>query len=116
MTLRINFFSYVSSLGVGKLFVCKKMDSVTYCQIITEMILELREKFNHDNFRVIHDNAAFSQSEYTRRYLDEHDLRRYFLHIPPYSPDLNIIENSWALLERKVRENTFLFGQTRGRR
>lgn len=116
MTLRINYFSYVSSIGVGKLFVYKRMDSPTYCQIVSKMICELREKFEHDDFKIVHDNAAFSQSEYTRRYLEENDLRKYFVHIPPYSPDMNIVENLWALLKRKVRERCFLFGQTRGRR
>lgn len=93
MTLRVNFFSWITIAGTGQLLTYDKMNSEVYCQeILPVMIRDLREQFGED-FLVIHDNARFSNSEFTKKYLVENDLRKYFLSIPPYSPDMNIIEN-----------------------
>lgn len=42
-----------------------------------------------------------------------HNYTRYFKKIPPYSPDINIIENMWSLLKRKVKDHNFEFGQVK---
>lgn len=110
---RYNYFSYVSKHGTGNLFLYDKMDSQTYCQAIEMMMQDLLEKFDHDNFRIIHDNARFSTSEYTKTYLAERQYDRYFVKIPPYSPDMNIIENLWAILKFRVNRHMFKFGQIR---
>jgi transposase len=51
---------------------------------------------------VIMDNAAFHKSHETKRLIEEAGCRIFFL--PPYSPDLNPIEQFWANLKKKVRE------------
>lgn len=38
------------------------------------------------------------------------------MYLPPYSPDMNITENVWAMLKQKVRKDCFEFGRTGGRR
>jgi transposase len=50
---------------------------------------------------VIMDNAAFHKSQETKRLIEEAGCRIFFL--PPYSPDLNPIEQFWANLKKKVR-------------
>ena len=51
---------------------------------------------------VVLDNASFHKSEKTRLLIEEREARLLFL--PPYSPDLNPIENYWALLKLYVRK------------
>lgn len=51
---------------------------------------------------VILDNAAFHKSQETKRLIEEAGCRIFFL--PPYSPDLNLIEVFWANLKKKIRE------------
>jgi transposase len=48
------------------------------------------------------DNASFHKSEKTRILIEKRGAR--LLYLPPYSPDLNPIENYWALLKLYVRK------------
>ena len=46
---------------------------------------------------IVMDNARFHKSEETRSIIEDHGHQPLFL--PPYSPDLNPIENYWAILK-----------------
>jgi transposase len=50
---------------------------------------------------VIMDNARFHQSTKTRELIESAGCALLFL--PPYSPDLNPIEQWWAILKAKIR-------------
>lgn len=114
MRRRLNFFSYFSVHGTGQLVYYDAMNSEVYCQCIRIMIDDLKEKFGHEEFLVVHDNAAWSSSQYTRTFTRDHGYNRFFISIPPYSPDMNPIENLWAMLKHAVREDCFLHGRTVG--
>ena len=51
---------------------------------------------------VILDNASFHKSEKTKKLIE--DTWASILFLPPYSPDLNPIENYWAVLKTYVRK------------
>lgn len=51
---------------------------------------------------VIMDNAAFHKSTKVKEYIEKANCKLIFL--PPYSPDLNLIENFWAKLKKYVRK------------
>ena len=51
---------------------------------------------------IVMDNARFHKSEETREIIEDHGHQLLFL--PPYSPDLNPIENYWAILKGKLRK------------
>jgi len=114
-TLRLNFFSWVSKFGTGEITFYAKMDKFMYCQVISTMIEKLKELFESEDFKIVHDNAAFATCFHTEEYMRKNDLCKFFVKIPAYSPDMNIIENLWAVLKRRVKEITFREGRIDGR-
>ena len=54
------------------------------------------------NCIIVMDNASFHKSEETRSIIKENGHQLLFL--PPYSPDLNPIENYWAILKGKLKK------------
>ena len=52
---------------------------------------------------IILDNASFHRKKALYEIAAKHDV--YVLFLPPYSPDFNKIEKSWANLKRWLRDN-----------
>ena len=50
---------------------------------------------------VIMDNASFHKSKETRELIEGAGCNLVFL--PPYSPDFNPIEQTWAILKARIR-------------
>jgi transposase len=55
-----------------------------------------------ENDIFMHDNASVHTARIVKRILEEMGIRVMIW--PPYSPDLNPIENLWALLKAKIYE------------
>jgi transposase len=55
-----------------------------------------------ENSTIILDNATFHLKSTLPKLAKKHECHVLFL--PPYSPELNPIENKWAWLKRKLRE------------
>jgi transposase len=51
---------------------------------------------------IIMDNAPFHKSKLTRELIESVDCKLLFQ--PPYSPDLNPIEQQWAIIKRSYRK------------
>ena len=51
------------------------------------------------NATLILDNAAFHKTSETRRIIDDSPF--HLLYLPPYSPDFNPIEKSFAILKKR---------------
>ena len=60
------------------------------------------ENRNHDAdcIYVICDNASYYHSRIAKEYVEKSRIKMVFL--PPYSPNLNIIERLWKFFKKKV--------------
>lgn len=60
---------------------------------------------------IIIDNASFHKGEYIREIVEEAECEIWYL--PPYSPDLNKIENWWAVLKTWMKQRLKEFDTVR---
>ena len=71
-----------------------------------EMLSNYYVPFTHGKFEenslLLHDNAPIHTARKTTTFLEECGIEA--LDWPPNSPDLNIIENIWGMMARKVYE------------
>jgi transposase len=60
---------------------------------------------------IVCDNASYYKSKLVSEYLKESKIELKFL--PPYSPNLNLIERLWGFMNRKIRDNKYFekFGE-----
>ncbi len=66
--------------------------------------IENRNKDREDVY-VICDNAKYYKSSAVKEHLEDSRLKLLFL--PPYSPNLNLIERLWRILKKTVSENRY---------
>lgn len=93
----------MSSSGVGSLHCIEgNMDKFQYLNILKANILQSAEKLGiRENFSFYQDNDPKHKSGIVQTYLIYNCP--HMLQTPPQSPDINVIENLWHLLETKIR-------------
>lgn len=57
------------------------------------------------NITIICDNARYYRSRLVSEYLEESKIKLEFL--PPYAPNLNLIERLWRFMHKKVTYNKY---------
>lgn len=82
-----------------------KMNSELYIQILDEELAMTIADFNLNKSKMIlmQDNDPKHKSRITMEYLEKQQYQ--LMEWPPQSPDLNPIENMWALLKKKLYSN-----------
>ena len=70
---------------------------------ILHVLLDIRKKYpKAQNIYVILDNAAYNHAKLLKRAFDKTPIK--FVFLPPYSPNLNLIERLWRFFHKKVTE------------
>jgi len=70
------------------------------------LIMRLEEKQLQGDIYLILDNASYNHSYELQLFLEDH-LRTHLKYLPPYSPNLNIIERLWKFFHIKHRDKYF---------
>jgi transposase len=103
---KANTFGFYAPWGGS--VVCFKENSRK--ESVCEFLEEIREENLDGRILLILDNFASHRAEKTREKAGELDIRLVYL--PPYSPDLNPIEQIWRGLKRRI--STALFRTREG--
>jgi transposase len=80
-------------------------DSIN-AQSTIRLLRHLEEKTDYlDKIYVVADNARYYRSRLVKEFLEGSKIKVLFL--PPYSPNLNLIERLWRLLKKEVLSNRY---------
>jgi transposase len=72
---------------------------------IVEFLKKIKEKYPDSKIVVILDNARYNYARVTRAFAEENDILLLFL--PPYAPNLNLIERLWKFTKKHLVNNTY---------
>lgn len=74
-------------------------------RLLLPSIKKLRKYYPNTNIHLVLDNVAYHKSELTQRILTQNNINLIFQ--PPYSPDLNPIEQSWTHTKNQIRSKSY---------
>ena len=94
------------ALNADSLDVTINIDDAVNAQSTVELFRKLEEKYpNANRIVVICDNARYYRSKIVKEYVEKSRIELKFL--PPYAPNLNLIERLWRFMNKKIRNNKY---------
>jgi transposase len=81
----------------------EKYDAVVFKEFLTKVL----EHYPTGKIVMILDNARIHHAKILQPFLDENEDRLKLVILPPYSPQLNLIEGLWKWLKESVINNVF---------
>ena len=72
---------------------------------VVELLNKIREKYPNNEITLVMDNARYQRCHFVQDYAQEQGVELLFL--PPYSPNLNLIERLWKLTKRRCLTNRY---------
>lgn len=80
-------------------------DSYLNSDSVCEGLEKLRKKYPDESVYVILDNAAYQRCRKVKQKAEQLNINLIFL--PPYSPNLNLIERLWKFLRKNILANKY---------
>lgn len=74
-------------------------------QSVIELMRKLREKYTSSPITLVLDNASYQRCNAVMDFSKEVDIELLFL--PPYSPNLNLIERLWKYIKKECLYNKY---------
>ena len=104
--VKVNVWACFAASGQGMMHIFEdNLDAKKMKEILVEHLLpSARDLFDADKqWYFLHDNDKKFHADKVQRWLESKSVR--CIDFPPYSPDLNPIENLWAVLAREVEKH-----------
>ena len=81
----------------------ERYDAKTFLKFLQKIVSE----YESGKIVIILDNARIHHAKLIKPFLEENKERLELLFLPPYSPNLNLIEGLWKWLKNDVINNVF---------
>ena len=98
---RVGRTTLIAGLYLGKLVAPLRFIGHTTSQVVIKWIRRVLAPVIKQGMTIILDNATFHNNSTVIKAFTDIGLNVLFL--PPYSPDLNPIENYWAVLKKRLQ-------------
>ena len=85
---------------------CEEHDTYD-SEVFLGFLKNVLSKNNDGKTVIILDNARIHHAKLLQPFLKENEEQLQLMYLPPYSPDLNLIEGLWKWLKEKVIYNVF---------
>lgn len=72
-----------------------------------EFLRQLLEAHSEQRLVLVIDNASYHRTRAIQKLLEDHGDHVFVIWLPPYSPELNLIEGLWGYLKRSALNNYF---------
>lgn len=97
-------WGWCSGAGVGPLtLIDGRLDSPKYIDILENMFIpQVQGIFGEEPVNFIQDQSPIHTARIVKTWFQDHEQNISLINLPPKSPDLNIIENAWALLKNRL--------------
>lgn len=79
---------------------CATVDQKSMCELLRAI---RRKNLDKKNLYLVLDNAAYNRAKSVQNLSKKLEIK--LLYLPPYSPNLNIIERLWKFMKKKVLAN-----------
>jgi transposase len=71
---------------------------------VIELFIKIRKRYDkYQKIVVVLDNAAYNHARIVKRFAEENNI--ILMYLPPYSPNLNIIERLWKFSKKHLVHN-----------
>jgi len=92
--------------GQSHYMVHPKKNATQFCDFLRQLL----EAHSERRLILVIDNASYHVTKAVRQLLAEHSDHVMVIWLPPYSPELNLIEGLWGYLKRSALNNYFYGG------
>jgi transposase len=101
---RLNIIGAINPVDLEPTIVLTEANCNT--ELIIEYLKMLKTQYkNKDKICLILDNASYNRSYQTQEVAA--DLGIELMYLPPYSPNLNLIERLWKFFKKKIMKNKY---------